>query len=109
MLKAHFVGQQKDPGSRARGRETGLLFAEEVPQQPGHPSSASSCSRGLEVVRACGREEEQLGCLLWVRAFPSKASLGLIIQTGQHSYQETGEDFKFGVFDYLRSSCEVGS
>lgn len=30
LLKAGFVGQQKVPGSRTRGRETGLLAPEEA-------------------------------------------------------------------------------
>lgn len=97
LLKAGFVGQQKGPGSRTRGRETGLLTPEAGP-----PKFSK-----FMVVGPCGREGEQLGSSLWVCAFPSRASLHSAIQGGQHAYQETNKDFKFAVFRYRFRSWEL--
>lgn len=105
LLKAGFVGQQKVPGSRTCGRGTGLLTAEETWNSLATQVQQVHVHGAWKLWGSYGREGEQLGSLLWVCALPSKASLGLRIQTGQ----ETSKDFKFVVLEYFCSSYEVGS
>lgn len=72
MFKAGFVGQQKDLGCRTHGRETGLLAPREALKQPGHPSPASSCLWGPEVMRASREGRGVAGLLARGLCSPSR-------------------------------------
>lgn len=72
LLEDGYTGQQKGPGSRSHGRGTGLLTLGEAPEQPGHPSPASSCSWDPEVMRASGERRGAAGLLARVCAPPSR-------------------------------------